>query len=194
MGGHGPGMQDPLLFSLAVLAILGTPGPTNTLLATSGALSGVRRSLPLVLAEVTGYLLAIGVLALLLGEILQAYAGLATMLRLLIAGYLVHAAWGLWQRSGSFADGGRAIGFDRVFVTTLLNPKAVVFAFGVIPLSDPAAAAYVAAFAGFVVLAALAWIAIGASAARRAGGRHGRLVPRLSAVALTLFAGLIAVG
>lgn len=187
-------MQDPMLFSLAVLAILGTPGPTNTLLATSGALSGVRRSLPLVLAEVTGYLLAIGVLVLVLGEILQVHAWLAVTLRLLIAAYLVHAAWGLWQRSESFAEGGRAIGFDRVFVTTLLNPKAIVFAFGVLPLSDPAAPVYVAAFAGFVVLAALAWIAIGASAAQRVGGRYGRLAPRLAAVVLTLFAGLIAVG
>ena len=30
-------MQDPVLFALTVLLILGTPGPTNTLLATAGA-------------------------------------------------------------------------------------------------------------------------------------------------------------
>lgn len=183
-----------MVFSLAVLAILGTPGPTNTLLATSGALSGVRRSLPLILAEVAGYLLAIAVLALLLGEILTAHPWLATALRLLIAAYLMHAAWGLWQRGGSFAEDCRAIGVDRVFVTTLLNPKAIVFAFGVIPLSHAAAYAYVAAFVGFVMLAALAWILIGAAAGRTASDRRGRLVPRLSAVVLTLFAGLIAVG
>jgi len=44
-------MDDPLLFALAVLTILGTPGPTNTLLATAGATGGLRRSLPLVPAE-----------------------------------------------------------------------------------------------------------------------------------------------
>ena len=41
-------MQDPVLFTLTVLFILGTPGPTNTLLATAGGTVGFRRALPLV--------------------------------------------------------------------------------------------------------------------------------------------------
>ena len=40
-------MTDPFAFALAVLALLGTPGPTNTLLATAGAAAGWRRSLRL---------------------------------------------------------------------------------------------------------------------------------------------------
>nr|HML44513.1 lysine transporter LysE [Hyphomicrobium zavarzinii] len=55
-------MHDPIAFSLAVLAILGTPGPTNTLLAASGALVGWRRSLPLIGAEGEGFRIAMGVL------------------------------------------------------------------------------------------------------------------------------------
>lgn len=183
-----------MVFSLAVLFILGTPGPTNTLLATSGALSGVRRSLPLIAAEVSGYLIAIATLSLVLGEVLKATPWLATTLRAMIALYLLHAAWTLWQRGAAPAGSEQAIGFDRVFVTTLLNPKALVFAFGVIPLSAPNAAAYVAAFVGFVVLAALSWITIGATVGRAAADYRGRIVPRVSAVVLTLFAGLIAAG
>ena len=40
-------MSDPLLFLLAVATVLLTPGPTNTLMATSGATSGIVPSLRL---------------------------------------------------------------------------------------------------------------------------------------------------
>ena len=39
-------MQEPMLFALTVLIILGTPGPADTLLATAGASVGVGRALP----------------------------------------------------------------------------------------------------------------------------------------------------
>ena len=52
-------MVEPFLFVLTVVTILGTPGPTNTLLATAGAAAGVRRSLLLVPAELGGYLTSI---------------------------------------------------------------------------------------------------------------------------------------
>jgi threonine/homoserine/homoserine lactone efflux protein len=37
-------MTDLWLFLLAVLTVLATPGPTNTLLATAGATAGFRAS------------------------------------------------------------------------------------------------------------------------------------------------------
>lgn len=187
-------MQDPFLFTLTVLAILGTPGPTNTLLATSGALVGFRRSLPLILAEIGGYLLAILTLHAVLGGLLAAYPAFKTVLRLLIGAYLLVAAFELWTRR-SLIDGPPAgVRFDRVFVTTLLNPKAIVFAFGVIPLTEPNAAAYVISFVGFVAMAALSWIVVGTVVGRLASAPGSRLVPRISAVVLACFAGLIAAG
>ena len=49
-------MNDPLLFVLAAMLLLGTPGPTNTLLWVSAATTGTRRSLPLLLGELAGSL------------------------------------------------------------------------------------------------------------------------------------------
>jgi hypothetical protein len=63
----------------------------------------------------------------------------------------------------------------------------------VIPLSAPNAVVYVLGFAGFVVVAALPWIALGALVGR-AARPTSRAIPRASALILTLFAGLIAVG
>jgi threonine/homoserine/homoserine lactone efflux protein len=187
-------MQDPALFALTVLVILGTPGPTNTLLATSGALVGLRRSLPLILSEICGYLLAIAMLHLVLGGLLAAYPTVKTVLRLAIGAYLLVAAFELWTRR-SVLDGPPAgVRFERVFVTTLLNPKAIVFAFGVLPLSQPNAGFYVLAFVGFVLMAALSWIVAGVLVGRVASAPGSRLVPRVSAVVLTCFAGLIAAG
>lgn len=188
-------MHDPLLFALAVLAILATPGPTNTLIATSAALVGARRSLPLIAAELAGYLVAIAVLHFLLAGLLAHYNWIATGLRGAVGAYLLFAAWDLWRRRQPFAaDARRGIGVTQVFVTTALNPKAVVFAFGVIPLSGPGAPAYLAAFAGLVVLAASAWIAVGTFAGALASPAASRAIPRVSAMVLACFAGLIAFG
>jgi threonine/homoserine/homoserine lactone efflux protein len=186
-------MQDPYLFSLAVLAILGTPGPTNTLLAASGALAGFRRSLPLIAAEIGGYLIAITVLHAVLAGVLDAHPWVNTALRLAIGAYILIVAFELWRRRDTL-EGAPAIGFQRVFITTLLNPKAIVFAFGIIPLSQPHALLYVLAFVGFVLIAAVSWILVGALIAGATAAHGNRLVSRLSAVVLVGFAGLIAAG
>ncbi|MFC7692453.1 hypothetical protein ACFQY5_25655 [Paeniroseomonas aquatica] len=77
-------MADPVLFTLAVLAILGTPGPTNSLLATAGATAGMRRSLPLIAAEAAGYALAILTIGLVLGPVMAGAPLLATALRVAV--------------------------------------------------------------------------------------------------------------
>src|SRR5262245_59970631 len=120
--------MDPLLFVASTMSLLATPGPTNTLLATSGASAGLRRSIHLLVAELCGYLLAITLLRLVLGPLIMANPVLGTGIRLAAAIYLVYLAVVLWRHSSVKVYDSCPVSFSRVFVTTLLNPKAIVFA------------------------------------------------------------------
>jgi threonine/homoserine/homoserine lactone efflux protein len=77
-------MENPLLFAVTVLAILATPGPTNTLLATAGATDGFFRAFLLIPAEALGYFIAIEFLRVALGPIVGSAPMLVVALRLLV--------------------------------------------------------------------------------------------------------------
>ncbi|KAA2235001.1 lysine transporter LysE [Salinarimonas soli] len=162
-------MDAPLALIFAVLALLATPGPTNTLLAASGALVGARRSLVLVPAEIAGYLTGIGALLLVVGPALAGLPPLGAALKLAAGAYLARSSFVLWRGGGAGPASARVAvaSPQRVLVTTLLNPKALVFAFGIFPTVDPLTAAPL--FAGLVALAALGWILVGAWLGRAAG-------------------------
>jgi threonine/homoserine/homoserine lactone efflux protein len=185
-------MQDPLLFTLAVLAILGTPGPTNTLLATSGASVGLRRSLALVPAEAAGYAISILAIGLLLAPWVAGQPVVAAGLRVAVGLYLLLLAVRLWRSGGGALLDARLVTPRQVFVTTLLNPKAIVFALGVIPFGIASVWPYLLGFLVLLAGVALAWIAVGA-ALGRAAGRAGwsGLVPRIGAAAVGSFAVLL---
>jgi threonine/homoserine/homoserine lactone efflux protein len=181
-------MSDPLLYVLAVLTLLGTPGPTNTLLATSGAMTGIRRSLPLLGGELGGYLVAIAAIRLVLGPVFAGYPPLAIALKLAVAAYLAWIAVRLWLRGAALTDTGRAVTMRSVFVTTLLNPKALIFSLSIIPASDPNLPWFIAGFAAMVVTVGLSWIVIGTLIGAGAGERYAGVVPRIASVALAGFA------
>ena len=182
-------MTDPILFVLAILTLLGTPGPTNTLLATSGALTGCRASLPLLGAELSGYLAAGGLIRLVLGPVLVAAPLLAMGLKLLVAAYLVVLAVRLFRRRAAAAEA-RPVTFGDVLVTTLLNPKAPIVALAVIPQGAAGEALYWAGFALLVPLMGGLWIGIGRGLGLAAGTRVLWLTRAAGAV-LLVFAGLV---
>lgn len=157
--------MDLTHLAAASLALLATPGPTNTLLATSGAANGIRRSLPLLAAEVSGYLVTIVVLRVLIGPAVAATPALGDGLRVAAALYLAVLAARLWQVGVSDAREPRCFGFRCVFVTTLLNPKAIIFAFTILPASVGIAAVIpaLAVISCLMLLAGCAWIVAGAS-------------------------------
>src|SRR3954454_18384080 len=182
-------MTEPIAFILAVLGLLATPGPTNTLLAASGAAVGVRRSLHLIPAEVSGYLCSILVLALVLGPVAQNWPLFGSALRVCCGLWLAFLAWRHWTAAVHGVEA-RSVPFSRVFVTTLLNPKGLIFAFAIIPWLSAgdlvAALPYLAGLVGLIVAVGITWIGIGAALVA-AGARH-RWVQRVSAGVLGGFA------
>lgn len=165
-------------FTLAVLALLLAPGPTNTLMAVAGASHGLGRVLRLLPVELAGYLTTVVPLAL-LGAGLASHAPRAALaLKLVAALWVMVLAVRLW-RSGGAGGSGFRIGAGRIFITTLLNPKALIF--GLVLLPAPALADFAARlsiFAALVLTAALVWGGFGALShdpAQAGGAQLGRL-------------------
>ena len=123
------------LFVSLVAAILLTPGPTNTLLASSGVQVGLKKSLQLIPAEAFGYLIAISCWGYLIGSIAHHLPILPMILKLLSAGYIIFLAIKLWRTStleqNLFSPTIRAY---ELFMATLLNPKALLFASAIFPV------------------------------------------------------------
>jgi len=180
--------MEPAAFAIACFPLLAAPGPTNTLLATSGAAIGVRRSLPLLAAELSGYLLAIFLLRVLVGPLIAAVPAFGIALRIAAVIYLLHLAAKLWRHSGcqSIKASGPVTIFS-VFVTTLLNPKAIILAFTLLPAGM---LAWLPALILQIVVAGSAWIIVGALVQRGFRGTfHPQVGYRVSALALILLAG-----
>ena len=79
----------------------------------------------------------------------------------------------------------------QVFVTTLLNPKAIVFALGILPFAAGQGVwpPYLLGFLVLLIAVATAWITAGALLGAAAGRRGwGRAVPRVGAAAVGGFA------
>ncbi|OJX22103.1 MAG: hypothetical protein BGO83_14645 [Devosia sp. 66-14] len=185
-------MTDPILFTLAVLTLLGTPGPTNTLLATSGATVGVQQSARLLVGELAGYLIAVGAIRIVLGPVIHSYPLVGIALKAAVVLYLVWTAIKLWRRNAGLTHRQAGIGMQAVFVTTLLNPKAPIFSFSIIPSNGPGIGWYVLGFALLVPLVGFAWILVGRAIGAAAGDKHAGAVRKVASVALVGFAGVIA--
>ncbi|NNG80526.1 LysE family transporter [Acinetobacter sp. ANC 5378] len=124
------------LFIGLVVTILLTPGPTNTLLASSGIQVGVRQSLQLIPAESFGYLISITVWGVIIGTVSSQFPILPILLKLLSALYIIFLAIKLWKTADIEASYHLpTIRARELFCATLLNPKALLFASAIFPSS-----------------------------------------------------------
>ena len=187
-----------IAFLAGLVALLVTPGPTNTLLFVAGA-SGALRLAPWLLgAEALAYLLAVTLLGFALQPVLAAEPGLTLGLQLLAALYLLHAAWRMWHRPLSLAASTAAPVTPRMIATTtMLNPKTLIIAFGMMPAGwngqASLAFAHLAVLAVTVPLVGGLWVLVGHLGSRKTSPRTTQtIVPRFWALVLTGFAVLLA--
>ncbi len=186
--------MEPITFVAGALSLLAVPGPTNTLLATAGAEVGRHKAMRLLAAELGGYILAIVLIRAALGPLIASVPALGVGLRAAVILYLLYLAAKLWRRGAQREDAATPITFARVFTTTLLNPKALVFALTLLPQGKDIAGflPWLAALAVQIVLVGFCWISLGATIGQ---GLEGRVRPtlgyRIGAVILALFAGML---
>lgn len=159
-------MMTSLNLTFALLALLLMPGPTNALVLLAGAERGLAGAARLIPVELAGYMLTVLPLALVGTTVLADHHGLRNAVTLAAGAWVTVLAAKLWRvpESGS---AGRSVGARALFVTTALNPKALIFGLVLLPSPDRVAA-NLALFAGLVALVALFWAGIGATLRARA--------------------------
>jgi threonine/homoserine/homoserine lactone efflux protein len=177
-------------FMLGLVALLATPGPTNTLLPLGAAeRRSLRTALPLLAAELAAYLTAVVAVGLIADRLLGPVDGARFVLQVAAAVYLGWLAWRLWRRAATKVSAG-AVTPRMVAMTTLGNPKAFIIALPLMPAGAFQDAAvllpHLAALAVVVPLAGGCWILMGMTLSR-SNGSIQRALPRAASLALLLF-------
>ena len=182
-------------FLLVIATILLTPGPTNTLLASSGISQGLRRSAPLLSFECLGYVCATSIWGLVLNTTMHDYPFVINIIKVVSGLYIGKLGLRIWYqaRRDPLQELLVSVRPLELFIATLLNPKAVIFAMALFPVQTWLSVSNYAGVMGrFVLLVASIgglWIVFGSLLM---GGRVRWLQPqvfqRLAALTLWGFA------
>lgn len=172
-------MSDVTTLTAAALLLL-LPGPTNALIAAATATGGARRLAGGTLAVIAAYALVLILLGLASDALAAELPAITPALKIAAAVLLALSAVKLWRTE---ASAGVAVPTHRIFVITLVNPKALVLAFVLMPPGLPSptlAAGLVAVIAAVTAL----WGGIGLVVGRL--GRRHAASGTLNRVAATL--------
>lgn len=177
-------------FVFGVLALLLAPGPTNTLMGLAGAQGGLSRVIRLIPAELAGYATAILPLSYLGAQLLQTMPGFGSALKVAAAIWIAVLAAKLWT---SPASGGETeeVSAQRVYITTCLNPKALVFSLVLLPSPQTADFwPHLALFGAMIIGVALVWGGLGVMTQLSGAGTKRLMIIQRVASAWLLFVSL----
>lgn len=160
-------MIESWLFVLAMMAVLMTPGPSNALLASSAHQQGMAKTIVLVPAELMGYFYAINIWALIIHLSAPVWPNLIHILHFLSIVYVLWLAFHLWKSAHLQQHNQKhpSIQPRELFLTSLKNPKAILFAAGIFPIETwNSPLNFVMVFAVFALVllpVALFWMSFG---------------------------------
>lgn len=160
-------MIESWLFVLAVIAVLMIPGPTNALLASSAHQQGLAKTSLFIPAKLLGYFYAINLWALLIHVCSPVWPNFIHIVHFFSALYVVWMAFHLWKASDLEKHNQRhpSIRPRQLFFSTFKNPKALLFATGVLPIetwNNPTNFVLVfAAFSLVLLPTAVFWMSFG---------------------------------
>lgn len=176
-------------FTLAILLLLCTPGPTNTLMALAGYERGIWKGLPLIGAELAGYLTIILPVATLAAPLFDQWPMLSLWMKLVAGGWVFVMAIRLWSFKAPAQNSPRVTG-RAVYLTTCLNPKALIIGLVIMPHGSLVALMpRLGLFAGLVIAAACGWMVAGATLKARSGGLFSpMLISRVASIGMFAFA------
>jgi threonine/homoserine/homoserine lactone efflux protein len=177
-------------FLFAVLALLLAPGPTNTLIGLAGAQRGLRDLWRLLPAELIGYLTMILPAAWFGAMMIERWLMATIVLKLVAAVWVMYLAIRLWVPRSA------VVGYDevtakRVYITTTLNPKALIVALVMLPApTDEQFPLKLALFCGTAAGVALVWAAFGTITRSKVdGGIRLTAIRRVASVWLAIVSG-----
>jgi threonine/homoserine/homoserine lactone efflux protein len=179
--------------SLALMVLLLTPGPTNTLMLMAGAERGWVGSLRLIPVEVAAYLAVIVPLALLAQGLSEQMEVLRPVVAVLAGLWVLYLAFRMW-RTEPVAGQEATVTPGRLALTTFLNPKGLIMGLVLLPAAGATGAAFAVLVVAIVVVAAF-WAGLGGA---MPGAGAGAAVPaqwrRVAAVWLAGLSVMIVAG
>jgi threonine/homoserine/homoserine lactone efflux protein len=184
-------MDGLVPFSIAVALLLAAPGPTNALLAASGARRGFLASLDMIALVLLAYAISIGILAFAAGSHVRDSTIAGPLIRIAAGLYLFWLGVHLWRTADRPATGAdRPVGLVEVFVATLLNPKGLVIGLALLPPKPAGAlASHLGITALCIAISGGLWVLAGHAFATAAPGlATRRFVNRASGATVLAFA------
>jgi len=166
--------------TLALMVLLLTPGPTNTLMLLAGTERGLNRALLLIPVEIAAYLAVIAPLALLSHVLADQLATIRPAVATAAGLWVAWLALQMW-RAAPEATATETVTARRLAVTTLLNPKGLIMGLVLLPAAGASAAAF-GLLATCIALVAAFWAFLGCCLpGREDGAGFPPLLRRLAA-------------